>query len=209
MSISYPLSLPSNGGIRRVTFRHRSAVSLSRSPFSFASQAFAHDGDLWMASLEFRAMDREDAEAWIAWRLSLNGQEGTFLLGDPKYTTPRGTWADASPVLDGAHAAGVKTISVLGIDGLTVEAGDKFQVGSGSTAHLHMVVQSVTHPGGSPSTAIDLEIWPRLRAALTDQAALTLTSPKGLFRLAVNENEWEVDPEEDHMLSPLNCIEAI
>ena len=207
MSISYPLSLPAGDVIRRIRWRHSSSVSLSRSPFSFAEQVFAHDGQMWAASMDFIPMQRADAETWIAWRLSLNGQEGTFLMGDPKYTTPRGTWD--FPVLNGAHAAGLSTISVLGIDGLTVAAGDRFQVGSGSTSHLHMVVQAATHPGGSPSTAIDLEIWPRLREALSDQSALTLTSPKGVFRLAVNEDEWELDAGDEHMLSPLNVIESV
>jgi hypothetical protein len=38
----------------------------------------------------------------------------------------------------------------------------------------------------------NLEIWPALRASYTTSAA-TLTSPKGVFRLASNVSEWDIN----------------
>lgn len=208
MSISYPLDLPI-GGIKRVTFQHRSAVSVSRSPFTFAQQVFAHQGDMWSASLEFIEMEREDAEEWIGWRLSLNGSEGTFLLGDPKYTSPRGTWEMGSPLasVNGTHAAGVKTVALKDFTvGATGKIGDWLQFGSGATSRLHKVVQDFTADG---SGLANVEIWPSLREDLANGDSFVTSSPKGLFCLAENSGDWTLDPDSGFILPPLQVMEAI
>jgi hypothetical protein len=84
MAISYPLSLPTVSGIRAVEFRAVNAVAYSASPFTFAGQAHAYPGQMWQADVTLAPMrDRADAEEWNAFLLSLRGQFGTFLLGDP------------------------------------------------------------------------------------------------------------------------------
>jgi hypothetical protein len=89
--ITYPLSLPSHTGIRSVELRATNAVAYSRSPFTFAGQAFAYPGQMWQADVTLPPMKRADAEQWIAWLVSLRGQLGTFTMGDPLCKTPRGT----------------------------------------------------------------------------------------------------------------------
>lgn len=91
MAITYPLSLPSHTGIRSVELRATNAVAYSRSPFTFAGQAFAYPGQMWQADVTLPPMKRADAEQWIAWLVSLRGQLGTFTMGDPLCKTPRGT----------------------------------------------------------------------------------------------------------------------
>jgi hypothetical protein len=92
MAISYPLSLPTVSGIRAVEFRATNAVAYSASPFTFAGQAHAYPGQMWQADVTLAPMrDRADAEEWNAFLLSLRGQFGTFLLGDPNASTLRGT----------------------------------------------------------------------------------------------------------------------
>lgn len=188
MSISYPLSLPSNAVAAAISFEAISQVGLSQSPFTGAQQAYAHQGEWFEAQIELPSMARADAEEWVALLLALNGKEGTLLLGDPANSTPRGTWV--SPVVSGAHAAGVKTLYIRGVDSKTWKAGDWLQLGSGSGAHLHKVVQDGSQLG-SPSVG-SVEIWPRTRAALSDGAAVTLTSPVGLFRLKDNRRSWSI-----------------
>lgn len=90
MAISYPLALPSHTGLRAIELRATNAVAYSRSPFTFAGQAFAYPGQMWQADVTLPPMKRADAEQWVAWLVSLRGQLGTFLMGDPIGASPRG-----------------------------------------------------------------------------------------------------------------------
>jgi len=187
MTISYPLVLPSGNRVREIAIRPMSAVSSTRSPFTFEQQVYVHQGQMWQASVALIPMKRVDAAPWRAFFLALNIREGTFLMGQPVETGPQGTWAGAPKVL-GAHAAGVMSIAMDGFSaGATVKGGDQFQTGSGATAHLHEVSQDATADG---SGLLTLEIWPRLRAALADNDTFVTSSPKGLWRLDMDEAEW-------------------
>lgn len=190
MAISYPLALPASLTARTASIRGRSAVGVSMSPFSFAQQVYAHQGEMWEADFTLAPMKRADAEPWVAWLLALNGMEGTFLMGpDPVNASPRGTWA-GSPLVKGASQTG-KTLVVDGFTAFaTVKAGDWFQLGSASGAKLHKVVQDGT---ADSSGELYLEIWPRLRNSPADNAALTSASPVGVFRLARNIREWSLE----------------
>jgi len=91
MAITYPLSLPTVTGIRAVDFRAVNAVAYSASPFTFSGQAHAYPGQMWTADITLPPMKRSSAEEWNAFLLSLRGQSGTFLLGDPLGCVPRGS----------------------------------------------------------------------------------------------------------------------
>lgn len=190
MAISYPLSLPTVRGPRSITIRARSAVGMSMSPFSFSQQRYVHQGDMWEMAWRLPPMKRANAEAWVAFLLSLNGKEGSFLAG-PDYpgTSPRGTWAGA-PLVNGASQTG-KTLAVDGFTAAaTVKAGDWFQLSSGSSSRLHKIMQDGTANG---SGQLNLEIRPRLRESPADNAALTSSSPKGVFALDSNVVEWSIE----------------
>lgn len=189
MAISYPLTAPALRSERGITIRASSVVGVSASPFTKEQQVYAHPGESWAADVQLAPMTRADAETWIGFLLALNGMEGTLLMGETLNTAPRGTWA-GSPKVFGAHAAGVKSIAMDGFSaGATVKAGDWFQTGSGSSTHLHKVVQDATADG---SGLLTLEIRPRLRAALADNDTFVTSSPKGLWRLASNDTEWSI-----------------
>lgn len=191
MTISYPLTLPTHTGIAAISLRAVNAVVYSRSPFTFAGQAFAYPGQMWQADVTLPPMKRADAEQWVAWLLSLRGQLGTFLLGDPLGATARGT-PTGTPLVKGAGQTG----GTLEIDGATssvtnwLRAGDYIQLGSGSSARLHKVLQNAT---SDASGNVSLDIWPHIRTAPADNAAVTVSSAKGLFRLATNEQDWSID----------------
>jgi len=191
MALNYPLTLPASPTFSRMVFHANSAVGLSASPFTFAQQVYENQGEMWEADVELPPMQRADAEAWIGFLLGLNGRRGTFFMGDPVGTSPRGTWGGGSPVVNGNQSAGVKTVSIRGVDGLTWKAGDWFQLGSGSATRLHRIVQDGSQVG-SPQVG-DLEIWPRTRAALSDGQALTLSSAKGIWRLSDNKRSWSME----------------
>ena len=191
MTISYPLALPTHTGFAQIELRAINAVAYARSPFTFAGQAFAYPGQMWTADVTLPPMKRADAEQWVAWLISLRGQLGTFLLGDPNGVTARGV-ATGSPLVNG----GSQTGGSLVIDGATINttgwlrAGDYIQLGSNDTSTLHKVLQDANSSAGG---AVTLDIWPHIRTAPADNAAVTVNSAKGLFRLSSNEQAWSVN----------------
>lgn len=91
MTISYPLNTPTNIGIANIVLSAENAVAISQSPFTFQQQVVVHPGQRWAASVSLPPMKRQDAEYWIAFLLSLKGQSGTFLLGDPNCVDAQGS----------------------------------------------------------------------------------------------------------------------
>lgn len=91
MAITYPLNTPTNLGIANIVLSAENAVALSQSPFTFQQQIVAHPGQRWAASVSLPPMKRQDAEYWVAFLLSLKGQVGTFLLGDPNCVDAQGS----------------------------------------------------------------------------------------------------------------------
>jgi len=183
MAISYPLALPTNIGIASIQLRAVNAVAYSRSPFTFAGQAHTYSGEAWEADVTLPPMNRADAEAWIAFLVSLRGQHGTFRLHDPSATSPRGT-ATGMTITGGV---GDRTITSVVTSGRTLKAGDYFGIVSGGKYRLHKVLQDYVGTG----SASNLEIWPALRGSYTN-LNVDLTSPEGEFRLTSNEQAWTI-----------------
>jgi len=190
--ISYPLSLPlATKAIQSIEIRAVNAVAYARSPFTFAGQAFAYSGQMWTADVTLKPMKRADAEQWVAWLLSLRGQLGTFLMGDPMGATARGV-ATGTPLVNGADQTGGSLV----LDGATnntsgwLKAGDYIQLGSGSSARLHKVLADANSDG---SGNVTLDIWPHIRVAPADNATVTVSDAKGLFRLASNDQGFSIN----------------
>ena len=193
MAISYPLSVPTTIGLAQVEFTASNAVALSQSPFTYDSQVHAYPGQSWSVSVTLPALNRAFMEPWVAFLLSLRGQYGTFLMGDPNGKTPRGTATSAT--VSGSSGSSSLTISMSG----TLLAGDYIQLGTGSNATLHKVLADRTGSG-------TLEIWPALRRTYAGSAILT--NAVGRFRLASNQSSWSITESCKYGIS-FNCIEAI
>lgn len=193
MAVSFPLSLSGLKKPRSVVIRKRSVVGVSPSTFTLQPQVFAWAGQLWEADITLPPMpDPDDAEAWIAKLVSLNGREGNFLIG-PDYAnlSPRGI-GTGTPLVKGGSQTGYD----LDTDGWTatqtgiMKAGDWFSLGSGSATRLYKVMVDADSDGSGDAT---LTIWPKLRSSPADNDALTVTSPLGRFMLATNDTEWSID----------------
>jgi len=184
MAISYPLTLPTNIGMASIELRARNAVAVSSSPFTYKQTVHAYDGQMWEADVTLPPMNRDDAESWIAFLMSLKGRYGTFLLYDPSARSVRGTAISATI----SGSAGDDTVDCTLTAGQTLRAGDYIQLGSASDATLHKVLEDVTGTGGQ----VDLEIWPKLRKARSSVSAV-LTDASGVFRLSTNETAWSVN----------------
>lgn len=191
MTISYPLSIPTNKGIARVRLTANNVVGMSQSPFTAKQQVYKYTGQFWEAEVSLPPMKRADAEYWISFLLKLNGSYGTFLLGDPNGGTARGV-ATGTPLVKGDGQTGNELIT----DGWTpsqtgiLKAGDYIQLGSGATARLYKVLDDVNSDSGGNAT---LTLWPDLRTAPSDNAAITVSNPKGNFRLVSSDQSWSID----------------
>jgi hypothetical protein len=181
MAITYPLSLPTHTGIRSIELRAINAVAYSMSPFTFAGQSHSYSGQMWQADVTLPPMKIADAEQWLGFLLSLNGQAGTFLLGDPLRTTTQNAGVGLSI---STPSIGDKTLTGT-VTGGTLKAGDYIQLGTGVDSSLHKVLQDVTVGAGK-----SIEIWPGARSTST---TVTLNSAKGLFRLSTNEQAWSIN----------------
>ena len=194
MAITYPLSTPTNKTIASITLVARNVIGVSTSPFNFKQQVYQYSGQRWEADITLPRMAREDAEQWVAFLMSLYGQKGTFLLGDPLGGTARGSASTAAgtPVVNGASQTG----GTLNIDGLPasatgyLKAGDYIQLGSAATSQLYKVLADADSNGSGEAS---LDIYPNLRSSSADGATVVVSNAKGLFRLASNETSWNIN----------------
>ena len=194
MAISYPLSTPTTIGIESIELRAVNAVAVSQSPFTYKQQVISHGGQKWEAAVNIPSVHRDKAAEWKAMLVGLKGQVGTFLLGDPDYTTPQGTISSCT--LSGT--AGDETVTVV-MTG-TLKAGDYIQLGTGGNSKLHQVLEDQSGSG-------NLEIWPSLRATYTN-ASVTFNDPKGVFRLANNVTSWSINNTSTYGIS-FESVEAL
>jgi len=206
MAITYPLSLPSHKKPANITFRAINTIGMSMSPFTYQQQLFAHAGQRWECDVTLPAMARADAEQWVAFLVSLRGQFGTFTLGDPVGASPRGS-AGGTPLVNGADQTG----GTLSIDGCTasqtgwLKSGDYIQLGTAGSATLHKVLADAD---SNSSGEVDLDIWPYIRTAPADDATVVVTNTVGRFRLASNEQNWNINEASIYGLT-FGGVEAI
>ncbi len=115
--------------------------------------------------------------------------------------------APAAALVNGADQTG----ATLAVDGLqpskadVFKAGDYFQIGTGSSSRLHMVTADADSNASGEAT---LDIWPPLRSSPADNAAVTVSSPKGVFRLTENVTGWDIDAARTYGIT-LKAIEVI
>lgn len=201
-SVTFPLDLPTPAPAR-VTFFANVAAAVTRSPFTFNQQVQLHQGDYWQASVTLPGLEQSDAENWIAFLLLLNGPVGTFAMGDPLGTTPRGS-IDGTPIVHGSSQTGY-TLTTRGWNPSSfavLRVGDYVQVGQ----RLHKVLRDVD--SDSDGIAV-LDIWPRLRESPSDGTYLVTSNTKGLFRLSVpNFPVWDVGPNRIYNIT-FTAVEAI
>jgi hypothetical protein len=179
MSISYPLTLPTNIGMSSIELRAVNTTAVSVSPFTYKQQTYSYDGERWEADITLPPMNRDDAESWVSFLMGLRGKVGSFLLYDPSAKNIRGT--ATSVVVSGTTGQSSVSVVMTG----TLKAGDYIQLGSASDATLHKVLVDQSGDG-------TLEIWPKLRKDRSSVTAVIVNS-SGVFRLESNETSWSVN----------------
>lgn len=195
MAINYPLDAPTSSiGLESITLRQVNATVTSMSPFTYKQQVISHGGQRWEADVTIPSSLRDVAEDWAAFLAALKGQLGTFLLGDPNSVNPRGNATSCNITGDRGEESVAAT--VVG----TLKAGDYIQLGAGSSARLHKVLQDRVGSG-------EIDLWPSLRSDYTNETAV-LTNTRGLFRLASNVSEWSINNTNSYGIS-FSAVEVI
>lgn len=172
MSITYPLTFPTHTGLRSLQIEPRTVVGVNMSQFTGDRQVQPWPGQWLVFSVELPPMKQADAALWAAFFMSLNGPEGTFLLGPSVRKTSAGTIAGTVTVGAGATANST-TLPLSGGTG-AFAVGDWLQVGTAAASRLHRVLKV---------NAGSVDVFPRLRTAYANGTAITYSSPKGLFSL--------------------------
>lgn len=203
MTISYPLTLPTDPGVTRVRLFREAAVAISESPYTFTSQVQVHAGQRWGAEITLPIMTRAQAEPWQIFFLQLNGIQGTFYLGDPFASTPRGTWQGVPAVYGGGQLGATLIIRGL-VVGATVEPGDFFQINS----RLYKCMSGTTQTADS-NGQVTLDIWPSLRESPINGQAIVTQSTKGTFRLAGNIDDLYNSNAMEYYEVSFSAIEAV
>lgn len=206
MTITYPLTFPSDLTFTdmQVTLRNSSAANTS--PFSLEQQVYDFRGEVWEISGSLPPMNREQAEVYTSFILSLRGQVGTFLMPIAGAKAPLGSWG-GTPVVDGASQTGDE----LDIRGLpssitgVAKAGDFISLGTGADTHLHKVVFDADSDGSGNAT---LTIVPRLRESPSDGDSVTVSGAMGVFRLTGQTASYGANANSLYSLS-FECREAI
>lgn len=210
MAITYPLSVPTTIGIGQIELRANNVVGLSQSPFTYKQQVVQHQGQRWEASVQIPPVRKDLAEEWVAFLLSLKGRYGTFYLGDPNMTSPRGTVLSTTSVtLYTSASSGDESISITKSGGPIktnfLRAGDYIQIGSGSAQTLHKVLANVDLDANGRGTA---DIWPHIRTTVSSGTSVVHQSAKGVFRLSSNLTSWSINNASAYGIS-FDAVEVI
>lgn len=206
MAITYPLTAPSSVPAQ-IRMNPMAVIGLSESPFTLEQEVYEHQGQVWRMEVSLPPMERAEAEEWISFLLSLNGRQGTFLMGDPVGATPRGS-APGTPLVDGAGQQRSKTLATKGWtasqSGILLP-GDYIQVGSGSSTRLYKNLTTANSDADGKAT---LDIWPRNRDALANEAEIVTANTVGRWRLSSNEMPWDIGEAQVYGIS-FGCVEAL
>ena len=210
MAITYPLSTPTTIGIESISLRARNVVALTESPFTLKQQVVQHGGQRWEASVSIPSTRRDKAEEWASFLLSLRGQVGTFLLGDPNAATARGTASTTpgTPVVASAMSAGENSVHLSGLPVSQtgyLEIGDYIQLGTGLTATLHKVLERADSDVSGEAT---FEVWPDVRRTVSLSEVVVVDDAKGLFRIQTSVSDWSINSSSTYGIS-FEAVEVI
>jgi len=161
-------------------------AAFTDSPFNGTQQVQQFDKEGWALHISLPPLKRTDFAAWWAFMLALRGRYGTFLAGDPLAKTPLGSWA-GTPQVDGSQSAGPTSINLKGFTPSAtgiIKPGDYFQIGQRLYCYIG---QSSVNADGAGKCTIDM--FPRLRADVTNGTSVASSNTVGTFRLA--QNIWK------------------
>jgi len=174
-----PLTMPTT----RPTNTEWTIVSNARtfvSPFSGAIQTLQRSGNRWSVTLTYENLFDSERAVMQGFLAQLTATANNFYLEDHSYS--RRADGTGTPLVNGASQTG-NTLTTDGWSGsYAMRIGDFFEV----NGELKMAVTDAAITAG----AATLSFVPELREAPADNAAITITNPKGIFRLTSPTTSW-------------------
>jgi len=185
------VSLPTSPGLRSVEWKFLTTSAVVTSIFTGEQQAQKWPGgDFWSGTVTLPPLTQDQADAWLSALMQCQGVVNAIQVGDPMKQRPKGLLL-GTPAVDGSVAVTAGT-NILATKGWQVSrsrqliAGDFIQVGF----RLHRVLDVVNSDANGKAL---INVWPSLREVPPDGQPLVTQSPKGLFRLANQQNGWSSD----------------
>lgn len=205
--ITFPLTLPADGGPSRATIRDVNTVGVTSAPFSLSEQIQEYDGQAWEFDLTFPPMDQDRGRAWVSALRALRGPVGTFYFITPNYVRRGVVPADDVTVSYGSQVGNLLVVHTSQIFlANAFRAGDFFSLGTTTGIKLYTILETV---GTNSDGDANLYIWPRLRTSPAGAAPLEFASPRGLFRLVNKGVEADEDSDGNIYIAPVPIREAL
>lgn len=198
--MSQIIEMPTSSCAAQTTVTINRVVGRTASPFTLQEQSFWWGGEQWLIDFSLpNIVSKEIAAEWRAFATSLRGSYNYFLLGDMSARLPVGT-AQGNAVL----AVNGETGNTISTAGWTpdqpdlLRAGDYIQIDQGINSRLYMVVENASSDADGEA---QLKIEPSLRVNTVLNVPITVTNPRGVFRLAQNSFSWGVSTGLVHSFS--------
>lgn len=165
-------------------------AQMFRSPLDGTLQTGATQGPRWEAVLNFRPMTEADAVEIQAFKAKMRGQANRALVPYSGRLVPRGTITTGGVTVNGALSAGASQLTLAGCGNTkTLLTGDFFSLGG----EFKMAVDGpYTSDAGGAMANVKFE--PPLRAAVSNGAAVTLSSPTCKMVQKSAETGWSTSP---------------
>ncbi len=185
MALTYPLTPPASPTFNGLTFTPNTVVGEAMSSFTGSSQTSVWPGQWWVVQGQLPPIpNTAEADAWVAFKLALNGKQGTFLLGDVSRRlsrgNPSGTWQVGAGAVANTSTLPLQT----GAGNLAVA--DWLQIGTGASAKLYKITQV--------NSQYSVEVWPFLRSSHAQGTNVVYANAVGVFQLAENAGmDWSVN----------------
>lgn len=144
-------------------------------------QVSGKTGNRYRLVLSYANLTGADRQAMWGHLMQLKGRRNRLnvpiLMLASGLSDIRGGAGGGTPLLVGAHSAGATELSIDGATSVAnwLKAGDWITVGN----QLASVAQNVTTTGGAGT----ISIWPELHKNYSDNTAVNITTPSGVFFL--------------------------
>tara|TARA_R110000824_G_scaffold29397_3_gene97892 strand:- start:5983 stop:6615 length:633 start_codon:yes stop_codon:yes gene_type:complete len=194
MSITYPLSVPNYTSFQSVSMVAKNTVGISSSPFTQNQKVYKWaSGEYWECDIVIKPMTRAQFESFSTFLIKLKGLYGTFELSpDPNGRVVRGSASSTpgTPTINGAQSTNSNSIDITGAPSSATGyllSGDYIQIGT----QLLKVLDDVNTDGSGDATGIN--IFPQIRTALSGGETIITSNAVGVFRLADNDTNWNIN----------------
>lgn len=207
--ITYPLTPPATFCAMAVNVRSINTAGQTSAPFSGFEQVQEWNGGRWEMEITFPPCSPSVGEEIVGFIESLRGMFGTFRIGPPNKSRPRGAANvnAGNPTVFGAQQSGLTLgLATTGLGNVKryLRAGDFLELPYGNSYGLYRVVRDADLIGNRAL----LNIWPRLRGVPNHADPVTVINPRGMFRLSTDEPRHEVDEEGTYRIDVLPIREA-